>query len=430
MTNIFSRRYETMRAGPMGKLWVLMFAAFVDMVGALMVIPILPFYAKHLGASATSLQLIVASFSAAQLLSAPLWGRVSDRYGRKPMLLIGLSASVVSYVLFAFAGTIWMLLLSRIIQGAGGGTVGVIQAYVADAVEPKNRAKGLGWLSAATNVGVVIGPVIGSYATYMGRPGPGLTAAVLCVLNMYFVYRYLPESHGQAARDKSRTARSPLDLVLRVLVHPRDQASRLIWIYALAIGAFYSVNPLIVLLLGQRFGVTERTIGFYFLYIGFLNVVFRVGLLGRVIDRIGEVRSARLGALFLATGLATVPLTHHFPLLLLCTGLLPLGASLTFPAVTGLLSQAVGDHERGSYMGVQQTYGGIIRSGYPYIAGRLWDAYGVGMPFFTSAGLVASTVLMTFGVQQRPRTAELPARKAAAAEQGAEEQAEKPQAAR
>ena len=124
---------------------------------------------------------LMSAFTAAQLLSAPLWGRFSDRYGRRPALLVGLTAAGIAYVVFAFANSIWLLLLSRIVQGAGGGTVGVIQAYVADSVEPDNRAKALGWLSAATNVGVAIGPAIGGAALAFGRSGPGLAACGRCV---------------------------------------------------------------------------------------------------------------------------------------------------------------------------------------------------------------------------------------------------------
>ena len=143
------------------KLLILIITAFVDMVGLLMILPLMPFYARTLGASALMVTLLIISFTAAQLISAPMWGRFSDRYGRRPALLIGLGAAAIAYVVFAFANSLWLLLLSRVVQGAGGGTVGVIQAYVADATEPKSRAKALGWLSAATNVGVALAGVVG-----------------------------------------------------------------------------------------------------------------------------------------------------------------------------------------------------------------------------------------------------------------------------
>jgi MFS family permease len=404
VSNLLHGQVDALRTGPMRKLWVLMFTAFVDMVGVLMIIPLLPFYAKNFGASGFEIGVIVATFSIAQLLSAPLWGKVSDRYGRKPALLIGLGASVIAYIVFAFASSVWMLLLSRAIQGAGGGTTGVIQAYVADAVEPRNRAKGLGWLSAATNVGVMIGPAFGSVATYLGSAGPGLIAATLCVLNIAFAYRFLGETHGADARARSRKASgSPLQAIARVALKPGDIPSRLIWTYSIAIGFYYGTNPIISLFLMQRFGITTHTIGYFFVYMGALNVFFRVGVLGRVVDRFGEARSSRLGIAALALGLATIPLTHHFPLLALSAALLPLGATLTFPAITGMLSQVVGDHERGVYMGVQQTYGGVLRVIGPLVAGKVWDAFGVIPPFWLSATVVASTIGLGIGLERVSR---------------------------
>src|SRR6185369_7815319 len=123
-------------------------------------------------------------FAIAQLITAPIWGRFSDRYGRRPALLVGLSASAIAYVVFGYADSLWLLFLSRLVQGSGGGTVSVIQAYVADALKPEDRAKGLGWLSAATNAGVALGPVLGSQFMGFGPHAPGLAAAALCLMNM------------------------------------------------------------------------------------------------------------------------------------------------------------------------------------------------------------------------------------------------------
>src|SRR2546423_3724428 len=169
------------------KLFALMATAFVDMLGLLMIIPLLPFYVKTLGGSGIDvlgmhfgigliIGFIVTAYTIAQLLSAPMWGRFSDRVGRRPTLLIALGASAIAYLIFGFAHSLLLLFLSRIVQGAGGGTVGVIQAYVADSTDPKDRARALGWLSATTNLGVALGPVLGSFAIAIGKrdiiPGP------------------------------------------------------------------------------------------------------------------------------------------------------------------------------------------------------------------------------------------------------------------
>src|SRR3954466_15899034 len=182
------------RSNDMGKLVVLMITAFIDMVGTLMIIPLMPFYAKNFGANGLVVGLLVSSFSIAQLLSAPIWGRFSDRYGRRPALVVGMMASAIAYIVFAYANSLFLLFLSRLVQGSGGGTVSVIQAYVADAVKPEERAKGLGWLSAATSAGVGLGPVLGSQTMHFGKHAPGLFAAALCLLNIGFAARYLIES--------------------------------------------------------------------------------------------------------------------------------------------------------------------------------------------------------------------------------------------
>jgi MFS family permease len=146
------------------RLWVLMLTVFVDMIGFLIVLPLLPFYAEKLGADPFLVGALVSIFALAQLAAAPLWGRLSDRYGRRPAILGGLLISAVSYVLFESAGTVWVLFLSRLVQGGGAGTVGVVQAYVSDVVPAKDRAKALGWLTVASSAGVMIGPAIGSLA--------------------------------------------------------------------------------------------------------------------------------------------------------------------------------------------------------------------------------------------------------------------------
>jgi MFS family permease len=400
-----TKRLDALRSGDAGKLSVLMFTAFIDMVGALMIIPLLPFYAKRFGASDFDVMVLVASFSAMQLLSAPLWGRVSDRYGRKPALLFGLGASMIAYIVFAYADSYWLLLASRIIQGAGGGTTGVIQAYVADSMAPKDRARGLGWLSSATNAGVVIGPAIASFSHNLGPHWPGMIAALLCALNILFAFRYLPESHDAKARLRTRGGRAPFDAVARVAgVDIGQPYARLIWMYSVGLGAFYGVNALIILFLSRHFDVTENSIGFFFMYMGSLSIIFRLFLLGRAVDRFGEVRTARLGALCLGLGLAITPLTAYVKLNALpnfswapfavVIALVPLGAALNFPSVTALLSRVVGENERGLYMGVQQTYGGIARVIYPLVAGVASDRLGEMAPFWISGGLVLSTIAM------------------------------------
>lgn len=388
------------------------------MLGLLMVLPLLPFYAErlegtglfgelisHIGSTGLVVGLLVSSFAVAQLLSAPFWGRVSDRYGRRPALLIGLGASFLAYIIFAYADTLSMLFLSRLVQGAGGGTVGVIQAYVADATEPENRAKSLGWLSAATNAGVAIGPVIGSWSRTISAEAPGLIAASIVSVNMVFVWFFLRESYDVAAAraDGHKNIRSR-DAVWNVITHSREPAPRLIWIYAIAMGAFQGMTSILALFLAVRFGVTAATIGYFFMYIGAIGFLMRAAILGWAVDWLGEVRLSRIGSVLLAAGLALLPLTQGYLGLAIAVALVPIGTAFTFPCITSLLSRVIGKHERGLYMGVQQSFGGAARVIGPLWAGWAYDHLGIGVPFWTGAIMVFATIFIGIGMESYTRS--------------------------
>ena len=405
----------------MGKLLVLIVTAFLDMVGVLIVVPLLPFYATRLGASPLVYTMLVASFSVAALLSAPVWGRFSDRYGRRPALLIALGASAIAYVVFAYAGSLWLLFLSRIVQGAGGGTVGVIQAYVSDATAPKDRAKALGWLSAATNLGVTIGPALGGVAftvgkhplgfsghtVLLGHRAPGLFAALLCVLNMVFAYIYLRESRDvSAAAARPRVKGQSMAAVWRVISHSAEPASRLIWIYAIGIGAFMGVMAILALYLARTFHVTEENIWYFFTFTGAISVLTRALVLGPMVDRFGEARLSRAGIVMLALGLALTPFARTIQELAACVALIPLGTAFTFPCVTALLSRVISQNDRGLYMGVQQSFGGISRVVFPIFAGWTFQTLGPSFPFWISSVVVAATLVLGLGMDSYARDAE------------------------
>ena len=418
------------------KLFVLMTTAFIDMLGLLMIIPLLPFYVKSLGDSGINLLglhfgigtivgFIVAAFTFAQLLSAPMWGRFSDRVGRRPTLLIALGASAIAYLIFGFANSLLLLFLSRIVQGAGGGTVGVIQAYVADSTDPKDRARALGWLSATTNLGVALGPVLGSLAIAIGRydvlPGtatlklggaaPGVFAAALCLINMAFVARYLTESRDPADHaDTSEPRPTSRQAVWRVISRSSEPSSRLIWIYAIAIGAFQGSFSVLALFLNARFQVTEQTIGYFFMYVGSISVFTRVLLLGRMVDWLGEAKLSRLGLVLLAAGVLGMPLSRNLPMLAIAVALIPLGTAFTFPCVTALLSRVIKPRERGLYMGLQQTYGGVARIIAPLFYGWAFDSLGVSSPYYFSSAFIVATILLGFGLGRSTRGRKPPQR--------------------
>jgi multidrug resistance protein len=382
---------------------VLMVTAFVDMLGLIIVYPLLPFYATRLGANAAMVGALVAAFSVAQLLSAPVWGRFSDRYGRRPAILVGLLISAVAYVIFAFAGSIWLLFLSRVIQGLGGGTIGVVQAYVADISIEKDRAKALGWLSAVTSLGAVIGPALGSLLVrFGGHAAPGLGSAILCALVSVFAWRYLRESRTDTAQFEAMHAVQPSgrNAIRDVVLHPNLPASRLIWIYAIGIGAFYGTTPMLPLILADRLKVNDENVGYFIMYLGLMGVIVRTGLLGRIIERFGEPRVARIGLVFLGTGIAAVSLIRSYPTMAISLTLMPIGTAFVFPCTTAMLSRVVSSRDRGLYMGVQHTFGGVSRVAIPILAGYAMDMFGKGIPFVIAGAIVLLSLLLTLSMEK------------------------------
>src|SRR5215207_3264761 len=404
------------------KLMTLMATAFIDMIGVLMIFPLLPFYVQTLGGSGISIfgfhlgvgliaGFIISSFTVAQLISAPMWGRFSDRMGRRPTLIIALIASAIAYLIFGFADSLFLLFLSRVVQGAGGGTVGVIQAYVADSTAPQDRARALGWLSATTNLGVALGPVLGSFAitlgkrdllpgpatSQMGHAAPGIIAAMLCFINIAFAARYLTESRNlsEHAPVEGEVRRSSREVIWRVISHSKESSSRLIWIYAIAMGAYQGSFSVLALFLNYRFQVTEQTIGYFFMYVGSISVFTRVLLLGRMVDWLGETKLSRLGLSLLALGVVGMSQSHTLWMLGIAVALIPLGTAFTFPCVTALLSRVISPRERGLYMGMQQTYGGVARVIAPLFFGWSFDQLGVSSPYLIASAFILATIFLS-----------------------------------
>jgi len=363
----------------MRRMAVLMAVAFIDMIGLMMVL-------------------------------SPVWGRVSDRYGRRPVLLVGLTASAIAYVVFGFANALWLLFVSRFVQGLGGGTTGVAQAYVADTMVPSERAKALGWLSAATSAGVIIGPALGSLVAGLGQSGPGLLAAALCLVNVLFAGRWLPESrvlpqHTATASGHMAPPPEPRPVkaaIWEVIQHPGRPVARMIWIYAVAMLAYTATPPIFALYLSWRFGVTARNIGYFFVMFGAVGVLMRAFVVGWVNARLGELRTLRVGAALYGLGYALIPLAVTVPQFLAVQVLLPLGTALLFPATSALVSHHSSKHEFGLMLGVQQAFRGVASVIAPVLAGFAYQHLGPSVPFFGCAVIIACALLLAVRV---PHTA-------------------------
>jgi multidrug resistance protein len=413
------------RGASLRRLWVLMATVFVDMIGFAMVLPLLPFYLKRLDTPDWMVGVVISAFAFAQLASSPFWGRFSDRLGRRPMIIAGLLLSAVAYVIFGLAHALWLFFLSRLVQGAGSGTTGVVQAYVSDAIAPEDRAKALGWVTAATSAGVMIGPLIGSFAFHFGRSAPGYVAAALCVANSISAARWLPESRRRDAAAPAKDAVRPslAKAVFQVLGEPGSPVGSLIWIYAIGMMAFMAMNGVLGLFLRQQFAVTEVTIGWFYAYVGGISVVMRALLLGPAVRRIGEVGVMRLGTICLALGMLAIPVPAaidpghvlHLPwglptvplrlaALAVIVLFVPVGTALLFPSTTALVSRRSSRDDVGQVMGVQQAFGGVSR-----LVAPMWSTALFGLdvryPFWLAAGLMLGGGFLTSRVGGAERDA-------------------------
>jgi multidrug resistance protein len=385
---------------------VLIAASGIDMIGFAMVFPLLPLYARDLKATPEQIGILMAAYSVAQILMAPIWGRVSDRYGRRPALLIGLSAAAVAYVVFAFANSLWLLLLSRLVQGAGGGTTAVAQAYVADTIQPSDRARALGWLSAASSLGVAIGPAFGSTAAHWGQAGPGLIAAGLCLVNVVFAWRMLPESRHPAEHGAVHPARKPVwHAAWSVIQHPDRPVSRFVLIYGAGMLGFTAMTAVQSLYLVDAFQMTAETIGYVFMYMGALSLVMRSLLLGPIIKRVGETGAMRLGTVSLTLGLLLYPLANSLAVLAVIIPLMPVGTALLFPATTSLMSRASSRAELGMTMGVAQTFAGMARVAAPLLSNSAYQRFGITSPFLLAGATVALVGILAVRAAAIPATA-------------------------
>jgi len=363
------------------------------MVGFGIVIPVLPFYGTSFGASPFEVTLLFAAFSAMQMVATPLWGRVSDRRGRRPLLIAGLFASAVSHLIFGLANTLWLLFASRIAAGAAGGTISVAHAYVADTTKAEERAHYMGLVGAAAGLGFMMGPAIGGFASRWGLGFPGYVAAVLAALNGLAALVFLPESRSiEDARavggGEAGTWRGWLATMTR------QPISRMMVVYFLAISSFSGMTALLALYLEARFAVNAEDVGIVFTVAGAATVVVRGLVLGQLVRRFGEKAVVRFGAFGLLLALAAMPLLPGLWWVGLVVLLYAFGAGTLFPTLATLVSFATDRESQGAVLGGSQVVGGLGRVTGPMWFGLLFQDVGINSPFLIGSVLVAASFLL------------------------------------
>ncbi|KER09435.1 MAG: MFS transporter [[Candidatus Thermochlorobacteriaceae] bacterium GBChlB] len=381
-----------MKSSPLA---ILFFTVFLDLIGFGIVLPLLPNYARELGASPFLIGLCAAAYSVMQFFSSPIWGTFSDTVGRRPIILSSVATSVVSYLIFSQAHSIWLLLVSRVLAGIGSANVSVTQAYITDISTKDTRSKYLGILGAAFGLGFVLGPPLGGFIkTAYGTDVVGYTAAAFTFIDLLLAYFLLPESLKERKTDGASFKVFNAHGFLEALRRPA--VNRLMVISFCFIFAFVNMQISVPLLWKEHYAMTDEHIGYLFSFIGIVSVIVQGGLIGRFSKQFGERALLLAGVVLMLAGillLPYIPTSLMFSIGLIGLIFLAVGNGLVTPVNTALISLYTPPEEQGETLGIAQSIGSLARITGPF-SGSLFYALDYHAPYWVGgAALVLGAVL-------------------------------------
>ena len=378
------------------------FTVFLDLVGFGIVIPLLPFYVKSMGGTAETVGFLLASFSFTQLVATPFLGRWSDRFGRRPIILLSLTGNVIAMVVFALATKVNLLPLlfaSRILAGATSGNLAACQASIADVTtKGEERAKGMGRLGAGIGLGLVIGPVLGGTISSVGAWAPPLAAAAMALADLIGAFFLMPET---------RVHRKPIAAPARAS-HPRFSLAGIVAqkplllilaLYFLTFLCMTNLQVALALLVKARLGWEERAVGHLFGLFGLLGLIIQGFLIGRLSRIVGELRLLLIGIVALGAGMAVIAAATHGPLMIVGVTLVGIGFGVSVPLLSSIASAHAGEEQQGAVLGFAQSSGGLARTIGPVWGGFLYGHLGAGAPF--TGGAVAASIALFVGLMLR-----------------------------
>ncbi len=375
----------------------------VDVLGLTLMLPLLPFYAEHFGASAFQVGLLFATYALCQFISGPILGRTSDQVGRRPTLLVSQMGTFVGFILFGLAGSLWMLFVARIIDGITAGNLSIAQAYISDVTKPEERTKAFGLIGIAFGLGFMLGPAISGFLSRFGYQWPPFAAAALSFTSIIFTWRLLP------AGTRRPVAPSPAGRIALITYYFRRPETRQRMLEFLCFGlSFSTLIGGLALFLERRLGFNAEQAGYVFAASGVVGAIVQGGLIGRIVKALGEERLSRLGFSAMFIGNAMVGFITSIPMLGPAIVISGFGSSVTRPSITTLITRSVGRDEQGAALGVSQSLNSIAMMVGPLIATRLiqyghLEAYGL-----TSGGFaLLGVVFAMFGAARARREHEL-----------------------
>ena len=349
-------------------LFVLFLTVFIDLVGFGIVIPILPLYAEHFHASPIAIGWLTGIYSGMQIIFTPILGKVSDRFGRRPVLFISIVGTALGFALMGMAHSLTLLFVARILAGITGGNIAIPQAYIADVTAPEKRSRAMGMIGAAFGLGFTFGPLIGGVMSRISYSAPFFFSAGLAVINAALVYLILPESLKREHRAQPHEEAGRFE----VFRHGRGVMFGIVLsTYFFLIVGFSIMTTLFALFTEKRFGYDAQANGYMFGFVGIVSVIVQGGLIGRLIKMFGEVALARAGMILTTLSLALLPMSHNLAFLLLVSAGLAAGSGCASPPLSGLASQMVEASWQGRALGVLQSAGSTARLFGPLLGGWL-----------------------------------------------------------
>jgi MFS family permease len=383
---------------------IIFLTVLIDLVGFGLILPLTPLYTKDFGASGFMVGAIVASYSLMQFVFAPIWGRVSDRIGRRPVLLMSTACACLSYVIFAVGSgladkslALWIILLSRAFAGICGANITVAQAYIADITPTEQRSAKMGLIGMAFGLGFILGPVLGGFSIKLfGLTGPGWTAATLCGINFLWAFARLPESWKP---NSEHIQRPHLDQWMHTLSTPKLNV--LIGIFFLATFCFTCFETTVGLLISANFGLKvtghegkgAETVAWLIAYCGFVGALVQGGGIKKLVTKLGEPKLIAASLIIAGIGIGILPYLLTWTLLLVGLAIFSIGSSLTRPPVFGMISMLTPPHEQGTNLGVAQGVGSLARIAGPIFAASVFDTHPA-LPYLICGGLSFITGLL------------------------------------
>ncbi len=393
---------------------IVFFTVLLDLIGFGLIIPVQPFLAESLGAVPAVITLLGASFSLMQFLFAPFWGRLSDRVGRRPVLLTSIALTSIGYFIFGMADVLWLLFAARMLSGFGGANIGAAQAVIADSTTPENRAKGMGLIGAAFGLGFILGPAMGGYLGQYGLAAPAYAASALSALNLIFAFFYLPETYPKEKRGGPSTAspghgKAPLSIAALKRASRHINVKELFAFIAVFTVAFSLMEQVLGLFVQHYWlppvpgGANQESAkqaalltANILIVVGVVATIVQGGLIGKLVKAFGEKRLMTVGATGLVLTFASIPFIGEsgiYPLMLVNAAFMAACTGIINPSWSSFLSRSVGPTEQGGVLGLGQGLAALGRVFGPAVAGTLFQTE-ARLPFFVGAALLCGCVII------------------------------------